>query len=999
MVREDWDGENEDDVPTPSKPATKVQIPEANVSRKIETNTSRTEPVTSTLSTPQQRKASLSPSRSARFSNRLSADMEEGQRHDPPPRSVSPRKPALKHAPSPVGLATERVRDHSASPSEATDTSTEGRSRRKKAAHVTFNTQPAVVGISAEPETPVSPTVVSPQYRDKTSRWTSMTNKNQHRSGYADDSDEEDAMKPTPALPTFGSVRGQRSDVPSSNLQKIASSPSASSTSSVNSNSGVGTMNTSISSDHALGGLLAREQQNRSIYSSVTVPHTDSKTDSTAQNTAIDTGLSMRQKTMPGEPLSRIDSDVSEVPSIAVLPATPGTEEELKHKDQWLVSLPGEFPDSTSDATARSVTSNFGSTQTPSSSVAQDQLYDYADVHHDRMPSIQEEDTDKESIYSDAAEDLTDTEGDGFGSINAIVRSPVVTSPMARSTPPDSPATAFPQRDIEKDTHNEADEWTNTGARWRENTETAKRASLHPAAPIAEPSTKQAKTDTYDQVTARQPRLASSAVAPSTLDQTATPATMTRTTGQSAMKKSMRSGVDNSAPRTMRTQAKAEPITEGTKPLRSSMRTGTSGAPAAAAAMSSSSPPVQGTLQKRNLRTTAPPVQQRAPAIIDDDTDSDGSFRRRRRARANNNTGGFGMRKSMRSGGGATAAAPAPAPAPARAMSPTNNRPASAMGSTTMRSTMRGSSAAAPTLRASMDNGPTLRGKPSTERRSSSLFGRGKDTKSSTRPMSMANTSRSRFGVDSDDERVQPKKAFRSRFGDSSDEEEDMRPVRGIPRKNRDDDSTDLDDSSDDEKRRKKATIAPAPLTIPERPTSPMSMESKKKRGLFSRFKKNGDEPASPTIPEPVKPNGREKPPKKNAETAALGFQSDAQKEALIEQTRQKLLAANGQQQASASPQQQPISPPPTPGKLQRRQTPQRIMSDSWPLPPKIPDDEETPTRPYTSDGPVTPDRPILGRENSSATAASSPTGSGSTGKAAKKKRFPLLRKAFGLKD
>lgn len=974
IVREDWEGEHEeaDSVvgtsPTPARIATKPQTPEANVSRKIENNQRQTDTPASvaTLQTPQPRKPSLSPSRSARFSNRLSADMTEGQRHEPPPRSVSPRKPALKHSPSPH-MGRERQRDSSRSPSEATDTSNEGRSRSRKAHHVTFDNRPAIVGVSAEPETPVSPVAKSPQNVEKDKRWSALGSRQQKRVVLSEDSDDEDAMKPMPVLPTFGSVRTRGNDA-TVDQQQAPQSLSSSSSSSLASDTGRNTMETSISSDHAIGGLLARDSEQRS---------TSLTSAGTWQSESKSHEGSTSQKSLQSA------DNTSHLPSIAVQPATPGNEES-EPKDEWLVDIPGGFTHDVVDQSAEQQPKSVMLSQ--QTTIMQRPSID-ADLDRPRMPSIQEEDSDKDSVYSDAAEDLSDMEGDGFGSINAIVQSPVPPSPTARS-PPESPMLPTHQREMPMSQESGTSEWSATQARWKENTEVAKRASLQPSAPIVEKAPTQPRKETYaSQVTSnRSVQPASPASSISTAQASpAAPINQNRTAAQPAMRKSMRSAADDTPPRIMRNRPRADSEEDVQRPLRSSMRAAP--APVVKAPVAATPPAaVQGTLQKKNLRTSAPPVQQRLPPV-QDDSDSESSFKRRRRAKANDN-GKYSMRRSMRA-----SAAPEVTPSAAdrravRSMSPVERRPFSPVGGqTTMKTTMRGST----------DATPSLRPKPPTERRSSSLFGRRKEAKSPTRPMSMGNFSKSRFAADSDDEGAKPAQGFRSRYADSSDDEETLRPVRGIPRRNRDgDDSTDLDDSSDDDAARKKrTTIAAPPQHIPERPTSPMSINTQKKRGLFGRFKKDKEEStASSPVAAPAT-NGKDKASgkkvKQSGETAALGFSSDAQKEALIEQTRQKLLAANEQAASAAQT--------PSPGKLQRRQTPQRILSDSWPLPPKIPDSEDTPTRPYTSDGSATPKRPDLERLTSSGTAATSPTSSNSTLKNGKKKRFPMLRRAFGLKD
>lgn len=1023
VVREDWEGEQDDGLssvePSPAANKTssiKPQSTEANVSRKIEGNSARNDQplpaAVANLKTPEPRKSSLSPSRSTRFSSRLSADMTEGQKHEPPPRSVSPRKSVLKHSPSLKALTTDanRPRDSSLSPSEATDISLEGTQKPKKSAHVKFDTQPSVVGFGAEPQTPDSANVVSPQNRSEKS-WFGRK-KGPDRVRLSEDSDDEDAMKPRPMLPTF--VRSGRKNEPEPAVgQKSMSSPSASSTSSFSSGTAPTTMDTSVSSDAVIGGLLSREayqNQKQPVQASPLPP----------QVTSVEgSGMHSDNESIysQGEEYTSAKG-AGAVPAISVQPATPGNDDS-KPKDSWLVEVPGGFPASAQEldstevkpSSARAVDSQKPVTTHTSiyDSVTAAELgpsepysesHDQSQSNHDRMPAIEEE-SDRDSVYSDAAEEM---EGDGFGSIAAIVHSPTPRSPVTQTQFADSPISPPPQRDIQEEAESPS-EWERAGARWKDHLETAKRASLQPAAPISEAQQPRAKKAAQRQPPPRIPATTS----PTTPTPTAQPVRAQQQQQQPGFKKSMRDQAQNAAP-TMRNR----PVTDGQQvPMRSSMRN--SAPPAAAQTTTYSPPSAAGTLQKKSMRAPAPApaTQQRLPPV-NDDSDSESSFKRRRRARSTG-SGKTSMRRSMRSG--ADSVPSVPNAQAGRAMSPVERRPLSpAGGQTSMRTTMRGSVGNAPTLRGNagrgpMDNTPTLRNGQGQDKRLSSLFGRKKSNEPPPRPMSSIGFNRSRVGADSDDEDNKGTVPFKSRFGDSSDEDEDdLRPVRGIPKTNRQDDSTDLEDSSDEEKKKRasRPTMPSSPQPS-DRPMSPTSPDGKKKRGFFGRLKKSKDDAASPNL-EPIPaaaappaPTKKVKPPKQGAETAALGFRSDAEKEALIEQTRQRLEAANQQSTTPARAMSPPPSTGGTPGKLQRRQTPQRIMSDSWPLPPKIPDDVESPNanRPVTSDGTAPTKRPDLERNSSSATSPASPGGSSvdALGKAGKKKRFPMLRKAFGLKD
>lgn len=1030
VVREDWEGEQEgdeeDETPSPVSAAPsriaphKRRTAEANVSRKIEepTNTSKADaesttpaPSTSTLVAPETRRgSSLSPSRSTRFSNRLSSDMTEGRRHEPPPRSISPRKPALKHSPSPKILAADagRHRDPSLSPSEGTDISADGAPRRKKAAHVSFDSQPAIVGTSAEPSSPSSPQVVSPQNREQGKKWFGTKAKPQNRA-VLEDSDDEDSMKPRPQLPTFGSVRkGRNIEIETPSNQKVIPSPSSSPSSSNSSFRNPTTMETSISSDYAIGGLISQQATLPKLVPLSPVPAGVASLEGTGLDTDTESVYSVdevRKAAAPAHlasshlhvPASKAMGESADVPSIAVQPATPGAEEEVKNQDHWLVEVPGGFPPTTVDVSGPAPATQAASVH---AAVTQQPEDDDIEMRQERMPSIEEEDEDHDSIYSDAAEDLSDLEGDGFGSINAIVYSPVVSSPGVRSEDPDSPLVTMPQKDVRPENDKRTASWDDTGARWKDLADNAKRSTLQPAAPITEVPAQQPEKTNVKTATNSKKQVV---VPPTPVDRSlhtskqvaAAPPSTTRTGRNdqpSAIRKSMRSDPQSAAPTTLRSTTRTS-AGGAPKTMRTSMQA--SAPPAARATPVNPPATAQGTLQKGSLPAAPKPRQALPP--VNNDSDSESSFKRRRRAKATD-PNKYTMRRSMRAG---DVSGPAQAPTAqqrreVRSLSPAERRPfSSAGGQATMRTSMRGS----------MDDTPTLRNT-NGGKRSSSLFGRGK-AKSPTRPMSatgFGGGTKSRF-ADSDDEADTKPNVFKSRFGDSSDEDDELRPVRGIPRTTKDDDSTDLEDSSDEEGRKRGKTIqqpktsAAVPNSLPatnlERPTSPSSPGGTKKRGFLGRFRKSKDE--IPTAGERVSSaqvNGdtpSEGKHTQTASTAALGFKSDAEKEALIEQTRQKLEAAK----------ERPTSPPGTPGKLQRRATPQRILSDSWPLPPKVLADMNE--RPHTSDGPAASAamRPELedGQPSSPMSKSSSQEAGSAFGRTGKKKRFPMLRKAFGLRD
>ncbi|EME85120.1 uncharacterized protein MYCFIDRAFT_211052 [Pseudocercospora fijiensis CIRAD86] len=332
-------------------------------------------------------------------------------------------------------------------------------------------------------------------------------------------------------------------------------------------------------------------------------------------------------------------------------------------------------------------------------------------------------------------------------------------------------------------------------------------------------------------------------------------------------------------------------------------------------------------------------------------------------------------------------------------------------------------------------------------------------------PSQIQSRFKSRF-VDSDDsdDEAPRRLPFRSRFADSDDEDDEpLAPVRGIPRRQgqEDGDSTDLEDSDDQNdtktasrKREKQAT-----------PMVPSSADIDK--AMDAARKKLGTEqtPAPPQTPPQEdgkqgqmltqgslrKPTGEETPEPKSRPDE-IDFSSDKKRRTFMgsilrrNRSSQKSVTKHSFHQSEAPPMPSsplvtqrpptatasPITPnarpqsPTSPGKLTRRssnQPPRMKRGDStfstatappmmgqtstgeWPLPavPKIPDNVEElkgEARPATSDGtPGQLQRSASGHnvrfseppESNSKVVYSARTG--------KKKKFGMLRRAFGLND
>jgi hypothetical protein len=277
---------------------------------------------------------------------------------------------------------------------------------KKKAAKVSFDDAAEIVGVAASPPTsPEEYTPDSPPGGKSKNRMSFFGKKKSDSVSHDDDFNA--VIKPRQALPSFGSVRGnrkgglQRSPIPDfsdnestcSSDNEVASQPVV-----------------ALSNDHAMAGMLTKTQDHGYFK-----PHDVSTLEQMSVNGAAlgnDLGVDNESKVIgitEQKPYSGVSSDLS-VPAIAVEPATPPLSEPKRSLEQRSsmdqYRIPGGFPPSNSDR-------NLKSTAKKSN----------AQVVASAVPNLDDVDTEGESgdsVYSDAAEDI---DGDGFGSINAIVDS------------------------------------------------------------------------------------------------------------------------------------------------------------------------------------------------------------------------------------------------------------------------------------------------------------------------------------------------------------------------------------------------------------------------------------------------------------------------------------------------------------------------------------------------------------------------------------------------
>lgn len=671
---------------------------------------------------------SSSPGRSARFAKLLSVTAAGDQVHEPPPRSVSPAKSALKHgrgnslSPDREVEVAGRIIQPPSVTSDGTSVASDEGSRigvRKRPVKVSFDDEAEIVGVASPPTSPENLTPESPTEKHKSRRgWFGVGKKKSSPSDYtAGHNDFEEVMKPRPALPSFGSVRGNREAGPSSpTIQEFSDNESSSSS---ESNVPVGP-GTSFSHDHAFGGMLPTVQRK-----DTQPPHgVDSLQRKSVTGETPSQGLVGREVKPERVPVAGVTEqgaysggDSNIVPTIAVEPATPQEEKQSSSLEQY--RIPGGFPQSGSNRNVKTIAATHEAKPVASA-----------------VPKLDDMDTEGESgdsIYSDAAEDI---EGDGFGSINAIVdgrttprtSAPLETSESREATPKPTKEPAVVDSHSRDVTDQTVDEFRS---------ETPTQASFSGQFPVSAPNEAAVGSplpSSPTQSTVHAPSMQHGAVRP-------------QPKWQGAM------SIDT------------QEILQAQEPPWSS---------------NSTSPKTD---KGKPRAVSLGPAFQVSPAFpstlrqtLSNGSNSSSSFKRTSPLSPRGD-GPRTMRQTMRAGKGHEAV---------RAESPNEYRPRSS-GSTkgTMRTTLRG---------------PL----PGNERYS--FFPTKKKAQwSGKSPLKL--TRGSRFDDSDDEESGAQSQFFRSRFADSSDEDEPgsnaLRPVRGIPRRQGtyDGDSTELEDSSEEDRR------------------------------------------------------------------------------------------------------------------------------------------------------------------------------------------------------
>jgi serine/arginine repetitive matrix protein 2 len=404
-------------------------------------------------------------------------------KHSPPPRAVSPRKSALKHnsSDSPRGQSPASGVNfgYGSNVSEGSTGSAgefeEQPFPRKKSVRVSFDEKNVVVGRAAGQE-PFSPLLQSPQNDLPSKRtWLNITGRGKKKETNATGDDDE-VMQPRPALPSFGSVRERkqtREPVEERQLVKPAELVEGASSTVGSTKSPLGQSN-----DHVVGAIISQDVASRNAanisrsreplppqVTSVEGSGYSSDGGSTIgrdSDDELDVGTVRASHIPPRDVPAASDRTVnvtanSQVPKISISGATPNLDETHERKE-WL-EMPGGWsaggnPNSGSPHGDSPTSEHRAINATPATVGIAEPLPDEAqdgspvlghiaeeNLHDHNAMGEEADESDATSIYSDAAEELSDVEG-GFMSLDAVVDSPVLenrSTGILTSALPDSP--------------------------------------------------------------------------------------------------------------------------------------------------------------------------------------------------------------------------------------------------------------------------------------------------------------------------------------------------------------------------------------------------------------------------------------------------------------------------------------------------------------------------------------------------------------------------------
>ncbi|KAI8293536.1 hypothetical protein K4K59_005645 [Colletotrichum sp. SAR11_240] len=406
---------------------------------------------------------------------------------DAPMRVASPESrpgaSALKHSASPSRGASPTDESSEASgPSRygSEVTAIEGQVARKKSVRVSFDDENTkVVGQSAAKPEFDSPVPPSPQTKR---HWYSHLGRNRKKDAISLDDDE--VMKPRPALPSFGSVRDKKlrepEERPLVRPVEPPSSPSAHDTSATyDSDNEEQSAPLGAATDHNVGVILNQEQTARNaanisrfreplppVVTSMEGNGYYSPSSSSSEDVEEHEIVKEPEPTLPpeqvkeeivaahpeithDEPVSLtalVDQkqpegkhEVEHVPAISVIQPTPTPKEaapngSVNASGSGYFDVPGGFPEDESDDNAVTTQARPESSDPkkpvdePAPAPRTERSIAFAPSAQKTTyePLVEEtESSEGDSIYSDAYEDLSEVEGDGFMSLDAVITTPI----------------------------------------------------------------------------------------------------------------------------------------------------------------------------------------------------------------------------------------------------------------------------------------------------------------------------------------------------------------------------------------------------------------------------------------------------------------------------------------------------------------------------------------------------------------------------------------------
>lgn len=734
---------------------------------------------------------SESPARSTRFA---SSTDQLVVRHEPPPRSLSPRKSALKHS-SPT-----RAISPSDDGSDASALALNTEEARRKSVRVSWDDRnTVVVGEAVQPQYTDSPVIPSPQTKKP---WHGLVGKHTKKDTISVEKDE--TMSPRPALPSFGSVREKKAKEPEERPlvrpNDRAWSPQPSSTDAGESSDGALAHESPFGSapqDISKSTAADDDKGTESSSDDSLMDDTSEDLEDSATETAVESQEST--KASPGTSDSQAASDV--VPTISVSQASPRpvqTEDMSSYLSHTATASEAD------DTAAHEVeASREVMTRTPTS----------------QMDDIEEED--EAEHYSDAYEDISEVDGDGFMSLDAVLETPA-DSPQVRSTTKEVAAIVDGAETAKADANNaeERNDWENAKAYWKslsleqrrqlevealteagdDNLEKSNLPSDVPPSPVVKKISKAEKNGTDNSRSYQiQPGTAwdnTEEIFPvpsenGKLRQSMRGSDNGSTSGKTklapavstSMRKSMRGDRPTSAGATanasaatsasdagprLKTSLRERPATADVQPRPKSYHPPSNTGAAAHKRTLSSDSPSSRTTNSRNAGAQSSLRRRGSDS-------SESSFTRKRAGSA----GGHEFRRSMR---GSMRDAPA-VPNPGISNKEANRFSLRSLSPTGFRRNSVSSVPSSPTATTGFGGGrmrQSLRGESvgATPRKRMSAFGKPSSSKGKK------GRGGSRFD-DSSDEDDGPLQSFRSRFVDSSSDEEDVRPTskgRGLPK-------------------------------------------------------------------------------------------------------------------------------------------------------------------------------------------------------------------------